>query len=632
MPSTYSPLLRLELMATGEKSATWGDITNTNLGTLLEKSIAGTASVNVTAGNVTLTALNGTDDESRCAIINITGTPGVSRNVVAPSTSKTYSVINGSNAAVVFKGAATTGVTLAAGERAWLSWNGSDFVRIGISPEAPVFTGQLSAPLGSAGAPTYSFTGDLNTGIYSGGADQLNVAIGGVQRVVFSSTGLITVSAAASDAVFALQAISFARDWRLKVMNSDGSFRLRDETGGADRLLVDISGNVGFGVVPSGFKLDFGTAGTGTVGGVSNIGGYSDSGAYTIWAGRSAVNGGYVQLYGGSHATNPGLIVLGSTTGPAVYVSAARNVGIGAAPASGWRAGAVALQAGAFLTAWTQSNGSANIGFGLYEGGTNTFNYLTTGDAPTLYSQLSGNHVWYRAAAGAAGGAVTLSENGRFDESGRLRLNGASGFGGVPLAVKVGTNQQFGVLSATIGGTPTTTLCALTDAGVSAPALLTGSPLKLSGDGGSTEHVAISSAGQLYTGSIHNNSSGASGTSPMIASGTYTPTITNVSHLASSTAFACQWIRVGNVVHVSGNVTLAGDSNSTLTEARMSLPISSALTANNNLGGAGAEILAAAGLSMAICARATSDDADLFFTPLDTSSHTFAFSFTYVVL
>lgn len=132
MPSTYSSLLRLELMATGEKSATWGDITNTNLGTLLEKGIAGTASADVTAGNVTLTSLNGADDQARCMIISVTGTPGVSRNVVAPSSSKVYVVLNGSNAPIVFKGSATTGTTIPAGTKAVVAWTGSDFASVSL--------------------------------------------------------------------------------------------------------------------------------------------------------------------------------------------------------------------------------------------------------------------------------------------------------------------------------------------------------------------------------------------------------------------------------------------------------------------------------------------------------------------
>jgi hypothetical protein len=42
-------------------------------------------------------------------------------------------------------------------------------------------------PLGSAAAPTYTFTGDTNTGIYSPGADQVAVATNGTCRAGLSS-------------------------------------------------------------------------------------------------------------------------------------------------------------------------------------------------------------------------------------------------------------------------------------------------------------------------------------------------------------------------------------------------------------------------------------------------------------
>jgi hypothetical protein len=41
MASTYSTNLKIELITTGEKDGEWGDITNTNLGTLLEQAISG---------------------------------------------------------------------------------------------------------------------------------------------------------------------------------------------------------------------------------------------------------------------------------------------------------------------------------------------------------------------------------------------------------------------------------------------------------------------------------------------------------------------------------------------------------------------------------------------------------------
>jgi len=187
MPSTYSSLLRFELIATGEQSATWGATTNTNLGTLIEKSIAGTASVSVTSGNATLTTLNGADDTGRCMIIAVTGTPGVSRNVVAPSSSKVYAVINGSDAAIVFKGAATTGVTLQSGQRAWVAWTGSDFAIIGTPTNSPTFTGTVT----SSGATV------LNGGATVGGT----VAAGNYVWRARSSTGdwLRVASLAAGD-------------------------------------------------------------------------------------------------------------------------------------------------------------------------------------------------------------------------------------------------------------------------------------------------------------------------------------------------------------------------------------------------------------------------------------------------
>lgn len=116
MASTFSPLLRIELIGTGDQSGTWGSTTNVNLGTLIEQAIAGTATIDVSAGNVTLTDYNGTTDQARCAALRITGTPGTSRNVIAPATSKLYIIANGSDADVVLKTSTSTGLTVPTGE------------------------------------------------------------------------------------------------------------------------------------------------------------------------------------------------------------------------------------------------------------------------------------------------------------------------------------------------------------------------------------------------------------------------------------------------------------------------------------------------------------------------------------
>ena len=48
----------------------------------------------------------------------------------------------------------------------------------------------LTSPLGSASAPTFSFVGDTNTGMYSPGADTLAWAVGGAQHMTLSASML----------------------------------------------------------------------------------------------------------------------------------------------------------------------------------------------------------------------------------------------------------------------------------------------------------------------------------------------------------------------------------------------------------------------------------------------------------
>jgi hypothetical protein len=53
-------------------------------------------------------------------------------------------------------------------------------------------TGVFSHALGAAATPSITFTGDLNTGIYSPGADQLAISTGGSGKLFIDSAGVIT--------------------------------------------------------------------------------------------------------------------------------------------------------------------------------------------------------------------------------------------------------------------------------------------------------------------------------------------------------------------------------------------------------------------------------------------------------
>jgi len=140
MASTYSTSLRLELIGTGEQQGTWGSTTNTNLGTLLEEAIGGYTSVAVTDGAATvLTANNGSADQSRNMVLNLTGALTGVREVHCPNgIEKLYVVTNATTGgyAVTFKTVSGTGVSVANGYKALVYVDGTNVVQmLGSSPQ-----------------------------------------------------------------------------------------------------------------------------------------------------------------------------------------------------------------------------------------------------------------------------------------------------------------------------------------------------------------------------------------------------------------------------------------------------------------------------------------------------------------
>ena len=90
MASSYSTDLKLELMATGENSGTWGTKTNTNL-ELLQQAIAGYQLITLTSTNTTLVMTDATISNARNAVIKFSGTLSANSTVyVASGIEKTY--------------------------------------------------------------------------------------------------------------------------------------------------------------------------------------------------------------------------------------------------------------------------------------------------------------------------------------------------------------------------------------------------------------------------------------------------------------------------------------------------------------------------------------------------------------
>jgi hypothetical protein len=123
-------------------------------------------------------------------------------------------------------------------------------------------------PLGSAAAPTLTFTGDPNTGIYSPGADQVAVATNGTGRLFVNASGNVGIG------------------------NTTG-------LGGT----LGVSGNI---------SLSGNGTGTRYLGLINETDTYAGSFALQAGGGSSGF-GGAITMYGHSHATYPGSVYIGTS-------------------------------------------------------------------------------------------------------------------------------------------------------------------------------------------------------------------------------------------------------------------------------------------------------------------------------
>lgn len=129
MASTYSTNLALELIGTGDQAGTWGNTTNTNLGTLIEQAISGYVTQAVSTGaTTTITIPNGATGVARNMFIELTGTGGASTVLEVPANRKLYFIYNNASGAVTVKVSGQTGVSVAAGQKVILVSNGTDVV------------------------------------------------------------------------------------------------------------------------------------------------------------------------------------------------------------------------------------------------------------------------------------------------------------------------------------------------------------------------------------------------------------------------------------------------------------------------------------------------------------------------
>lgn len=171
MSTSYTSLLGLALPTTGELTGAWGDVVNDYLTKYVDASVAGTQTISGSQTAVTLSTTNGSSlvqagsasaGSAQYMVLNCTGNPASMLTITAPASSKAYIVLNATstNQSVKLVGAGpTTGVTVAAGDKALVAWNGSDFVRVGASAGGSNTQIQYNSSGNLAGSANLTFDG-----------------------------------------------------------------------------------------------------------------------------------------------------------------------------------------------------------------------------------------------------------------------------------------------------------------------------------------------------------------------------------------------------------------------------------------------------------------------------------------
>ena len=214
MAITYSTNLRLTLIGTGDQAGTWGNTTNTNLGTLIEQAIAGFVSQTVSdsAGSPTsLTISDGTSSVARNMIIALDGALSAPRDVIFPTNKKLYFIHNNTTGghAVTVKCAGQTGVAVPAGAKALLACNGTDIIDAAnyfstfIFPSSATITtltgttlGYSSASITTASIGSGTVSNLLATTISAGSASITNLSSGSgtISNLIATNAGFGSAS------------------------------------------------------------------------------------------------------------------------------------------------------------------------------------------------------------------------------------------------------------------------------------------------------------------------------------------------------------------------------------------------------------------------------------------------------
>jgi hypothetical protein len=214
MASTYSSNLKIELMGTGENSGTWGNITNTNLGTAFEQAVVGLGNPDyLSDANLTITITNSNAAQAaRALVLNVTssfGSLSTTRELVVPTIQKQYIVQNNTTGgqSITVKTSAGTGITVPNGRKAHLYVDGTNVIQMFDFVDINGGTIDGTA-IGGAAAAAAAFTT-----LTASGATTLNgaVALGDAGADLITVPGTINSNLLFTDATYDIGASGATR-------------------------------------------------------------------------------------------------------------------------------------------------------------------------------------------------------------------------------------------------------------------------------------------------------------------------------------------------------------------------------------------------------------------------------------
>ena len=277
MSSTYSPKLRFELVGAGEQAGLWGTTTNKNIGQLIEQAIAGVTTVELDglSGNYTLTALDGTADQSRSAVIKCTygSVPAAGAiNLIIPTQTKLYVVRNDCGQLLTVKTSGQTGgVELQDGEATLVFCDGTNAI-LGLETAA---AGTLGVDGGGTGRSTFT-AGVLYS---SGGTNALSTYTSSAAiPVSYGGTGQNTLSSG-------------------YVLTGNGTSGVSSVAPGSSGNVLTSNGSAWVSSAPASAGVTS-VSGTGTVSGLTLSGTVTSTGSLTLGGTLSLTSGNVTDALG----------------------------------------------------------------------------------------------------------------------------------------------------------------------------------------------------------------------------------------------------------------------------------------------------------------------------------------------